>query len=170
MHGNDTGQGWRHYRGALLVAQQVLFHLQILEQPPAHPQQPHPFDQRLADTAPSLRGSFIAYLDRKSGTCRPKTVSSLATRLAHFGRFLAVNHPELASLADLDRQIHIEPYLTAVARAVNSKTGQPISTADQGRRIRAVQHMLAEIAEWGWREAPGRPLVFRSEGESRLVV
>ena len=33
----------------------------------------------------------------------------------HFGRFLAEADPGLASLAGLDRQRHIEPYL-AVAR------------------------------------------------------
>ena len=42
-------------------------------------------------------------------------------------------------------------------------TGEPISVADQGRRIRAVGHMLGEIAEWGWAEAPPRRLVFPSD-------
>ena len=35
-----------------------------------------------------LRPSFVAYLERKAGTCHAKTVTGLATRLAHFGQFL----------------------------------------------------------------------------------
>ena len=138
--------------------------------PPRHrppttraPQQPDTFEARLADCRPNLRPAMAAYLERKRGTCRPKTVSSLATRLAHFGRFLAEHDPELESLAGLGRQRHIEPYLSAVANAASSKTGRAITVADQDRRIRAVGHMLAEITEWGWDDAPARKLIFRSD-------
>ena len=158
-----TGQGWRHYRSALVCAHTVLFHLDIVARPPEPPQQPESFEARLAGCHPNLRAAFVAYLQRKVGTCRPKTVSSLATRLACFGRFLAEVDPELASLAGLDRRRHIEPYLSAVANAVSSKTAKAITVADQDRRIRAVGHMLAEITEWGWADAPARRLIFRSD-------
>ena len=158
-----TGQSWRHYRSALVCARTVLFHLDIIDEPPEPAQQPESFEDRLADCHPNLRSAMAAYLERKLGSCRPKTVSSLATRLAHFGRFLASHDPELGSLAGLHRQRHIEPYLSAVAGAVSSKTGEAITVADQDRRIRAVGHMLAEIAEWGWDDAPTRTLVFRTD-------
>lgn len=158
-----TGQGWRHYRSALVCAHTVLFHLGIIDEPPESAQQPETFEVRLADCHPNLRPAFVAYLERKLGTCRPKTVSSLATRLAHFGRFLDDTDPDLASLAELHRQRHIEPYLNRVANAVSAKTGKPITVADQDRRIRAVGHMLAEITEWGWDDAPTRRLVFRTD-------
>jgi hypothetical protein len=127
----ETGQGWRHYKVAIDAAQRVLFHLDVLDAPPAAASQPHPLAELFAATAPQLRGAFIAYLERKAGTCRPKTVSSLATRLAHFGAFLATHEPDLESLAHLDRQRHIEPYLTAVTRALSTTTAEPISVADQ---------------------------------------
>ena len=158
-----TGQSWRHYRSALVCAHTVLFHLDIIDEPPEPAQQPESFEDRLADCHPKLRPAFVAYLERKLGSCRPSTVSSLATRLAHFGRFLANCDPELGSLAGLHRQRHIEPYLSAVAGAVSSKTGEAITVADQDRRIRAVGHMLAEVAEWGWDDAPARTLVFRTD-------
>ena len=47
----------------------------------------------MADVHPALRPAFVAYLERKTGTCRPKTVTGMATRLAHFGRFLAEHRP-----------------------------------------------------------------------------
>ena len=159
----DTGQGWRHYNVAIDAAQRVLFHLDVLDAPPAPALTPAPLAERFAATSPQLQGAFIAYLERKAGTCRPKTVSSLATRLAHFGAFLAIHHPEVQSLAALDRQRHIEPYLSAVTRARSTKTAEPISVADQARRIRAVQHMLAEIDQWGWHETPHRRLIFASD-------
>lgn len=158
-----TGQGWRHYRSALVCAHTVLFHLDIVEEPPAPQKAPDTFESRFAHCHPNLRPAFVAYLERKLGTCRPKTVSSLATRLAHFGRFLADIDPGLESLAGLHRQRHIEPYLNSVANATSTKTGEAVTVADQDRRIRAVGHMLAEITEWGWDDAPARRLIFRSD-------
>ena len=153
-----TGKGKRHYRSALSCAHRVLFHLEIIETPPPHWQGPESYEQRMADVAPALRPAFVAYLERKAATCREKTVTGTATRLAHFGRFLAELDPDLSSLAELDRERHIEPYLNSITRALNSKTGEPITTADQDRRIRAVSGFLTDITEWGWEEAPSRKL------------
>jgi integrase len=110
-----------------------------------------------------LRAAFIGYLQRKSATCRPKTVSSLATRLSHFGRFLAQTDPDLTSLAGLDRRRHIEPFITSLLEATSITTGDPISVADRARRIHAVSNFLAEITEWGWEDAPARKLLFTSD-------
>ena len=158
-----TGRGWKHYRSALHTARQVLFHLQVLDSPAPPAQVMLPLETRMAGVAGPLRGSFVVYLRRKSATCRPKTVSAIATRLAHFGRFLAETDPALESLAQLDRRAHIEPYLAAMTTAVVPGTGQPITVADRARRVSAVACFLAEITEWGWPDAPPRKLVFRSD-------
>ena len=158
-----TGQGWRHYRSAIVCAQQVLFHLAVIDTPPVSGPQPDTLDERFADCTPALRPLFVAYLERKLGTCRPKTVSSLATRLAHFGRFLATIDAELESLSGLDRCRHIEPFLNSTANAISTMTGEPVTIADQARRIRAVEHMLTEITDWGWTDAPPRRLIFRCD-------
>ena len=158
-----TGKGKRHYHSALSCAHRVLFHLEIIETPPPHWQGPESYERRMADVAAALRPAFVAYLERKAATCGEKTVTGIATRLAHFGRFLAELDPDLASLAQLERERHIEPYLNSITRALNIKTGEPISTADQDRRIRAVSGFLTDIAEWGWEQAPARKLVFRSD-------
>jgi hypothetical protein len=106
---------------------------------------------------------MIAYLERKRATCQPKTVSAVATRLTHFGVFLADVDPELESVAALDRRRHIEPYLTSLVDAVNSKTGQLITVADRTRRVLALAGFLTDITDWGWPEAPPRKLVFRDD-------
>ncbi len=159
----QTGKQWRHYRAALNGAHRVLFHLGILGAPPPHWQQRKTFTERVVDVPPALQGAFVAYLERKTGTCRADTVTCMATRLVHFGRFLGEIDPGLTSLADLDREKHIEPYLNSVATATNSKNAEPITTADQARRVLSVSSFLSDITEWGWADAPQRRLVFRSD-------
>jgi integrase len=159
----ETDEGWGHYRAALNCAHRVLFHLGVLEDPPPHWQGRDPFEKRLSATSTQLRPAFSAYLNRKAATLHPDTVSSLATRLSHFGRFLAEADPDLASLAALDRQRHIEPYLNSTASAINQKNGEVITRADQARRILAVSSFLTDITEWGWEDAPPRKLIFRSD-------
>jgi len=83
--------------------------------------------------------------------------------LTHFGRIVTALDPALSSLADLDRCRHIEPYLIAVSREVNSKTGLSLSKAEQARRIQAIANFVSEITEWGWPDAPPRRLLFRSD-------
>ena len=158
-----TGRGWKHYRGTMHSARQVLFHLGVLEHPATPDSKQVPLEQRMAVVAEPLRPAFVAYLNRKSATCKTKTVSSLATRLAGFGAFLAEIDPGLDSLAQLDRRRHIEAFLTSLTAATNSITGEPITVADQARRVNAVANFLAEITEWGWPDAPPRRLVFRSD-------
>jgi len=158
-----TGKEWGHYRTALNAAHRVLFHLEIVGSPPPHWQQPKTFADRVVDVQPALQPAIIAYLERKMGTCRPDTVTCMATRLVHFGRFLSEVDPDLTALAGLDREKHIEPYLNSVANAINSKNGEPITTADQARRVLTVSSFLNDITEWGWADAPKRRLVFRSD-------
>jgi integrase len=159
----STGDGWGHYHSALTATHRVLFHLGIVDAPPPHWQGPESFGQRMADVAVALRPAFVSYLERKAGTCHADTVTGIATRLAHFGRFLAAADPRLASLAALDRRRHIEPWLNSLATTVNSKNGELITKADQARRILAVSSFLTDITEWGWQDAPPRRLIFRSD-------
>ncbi len=158
----STGDGWTHYASALSGAHRVLFHLGIVETPPKR-RGPSSLDERMADVAPALRPAFVAYLERKSGTCVAGTITTMATRLAHFGRFLAETNPQLSSLAYLDRRRHIEPYLNSLTTAINVKNGEVITKADQARRVHTLSSFLTDITEWGWDEAPARRLVFRSD-------
>lgn len=159
----STAEGWRHYQSALSAAHRVPFHLGIVATLPPHGQGPKSFEARMDNVSPVLRPAFVAYLERKSGTCHAKTVTGLATRLGHFGRFLAKSDPALRSLVDLERQRHIEPYLNSVASAINLGSGEPITRADQARRVLALSNFLSDIAEWGWQDVPPRRLVFRSD-------
>ena len=158
-----TGRGAKHYRSTTHSARQILFHLGVLDTQARPAVTPLTLEQRMVDVPAALRPAFVAYLNRKYATCVPKTVSSLATRLAHFGRYLAAADPSLTSLNQLDRRRHIEPFITSLTTATNSVTGEPITIADRIRRIHAVGNFLAEITEWGWDDAPPRRLIFRTD-------
>ncbi len=157
-----TGKGHHHYLAAVSNAQRVLFHLEVVDEPPRSGG-PVPFAERLAEVRPPVRAALVAYLERKRATCQIKTVSALATRLKHFGVFLADIDPDLTSIAALDRRKHIEPYLTSLVDAINTKNGEPITVADRSRRVLAVTCLLTDITEWGWPEAPPRKLLFRDD-------
>ena len=156
------GKGWWHYRMALQHTQRVLFHLQILDKLP-EPAGLRRLDDRLAGITPPIRDALISYLELKTATCTPKTVSSLATRLMHFGRFLTQADPELSTLSGLDRRRHIEPYIAFLADAPNSKKDAAITIGERQRRILAVGNFLTDITQWGWDDAPPRRLIFRGD-------
>jgi integrase len=157
-----TGKGWRHYAAAGSNTRRVLFHLQVLSDPTA-PASAIAFADRLGGATPPVQAALVAYLERKRATCAPKTVSCLATRLKHFGLFLAHIDPTLRSIADLQRCRHIEPYLAAQVDAINTKTNQVITVAERARRVLALAAFLTDITEWGWPDAPTRRLVFRDD-------
>jgi integrase len=157
-----NGRSYKHYRIALHATRAVLYHLggPISEVPASSTPERWSWHQHLDGVAEELRRSMATYLDRLSATLSRSTVSGTASELAHFGRFLTSIDPELGSFAGLDRRRHIEPYLSAVAAAVNQRTGEPVAISTRRSRIQAIGRMLEAMAEWGWEEAPDRRLVF----------
>ena len=140
----------------------MLYHLGVLPALPEPFEQRWPFARRLAHVPEPMHTILVRYLQHKTVTCRPTTVSSLATRLAAFGAYLAGTDPD-AIPATLDRCAHIEPWLASLTTAANTKSGGILSVPEQGRRILAVANFLTDITEWGWPDAPTRQLVFRDD-------
>jgi integrase len=155
-----TGQSQHHYAMALQHARRVLFHLQILPEPPPQPGGRAGLPARMAGITPQIADALVSYLELKKATCTPKTVSSLASRLMHFGRFLTQSDPALTTLAGLGRQRHIEPYLASVSQAPNSKKDAVITAGEQQRRVLAAAGLLTDVTAWGWADAPARRLIF----------
>ena len=156
------GRELKHYHGALYASRAVAYHL-------GAPAEPVPkrstlgrwsWERHLDGVTDQVRKPMTAYLERLHATLARSTVQGTASELAHFGRFLARHDPGLASLALLDRQQHVEPYLNEVAAAVNHRTGTPIAASTAKQRIQTVGSFLDAIAEWGWPEAPARRLIF----------
>jgi integrase len=159
---NAHGRPLKHYRIALQATHCVLYHLgspvTAMVKQTAHLR--WPWRRHFTGVPDPIADSLVAYLDCASGTRTRATVLSIAARLGHFARFLAAQDPGLASLADLDRQRHLEPYLAAVAAARHPRTGVQLSASERRSRILTIGRMIDDINEWGWAEAPGRKLVF----------
>ena len=153
----------KHYRTALRASGTVLYHLGAPVAPTAAKRATHlRWDwQRHFQGAPEpLARSLVAYCECAAGTRTRTTMLHIAGRLAHFARFLHGCDPGLSSLAGLDRQRHIEPYLAAVAAARHPHTGAALSASERRSRILTVGRMIDDVIEWGWAEAPPRRLVF----------
>ncbi|HOZ60243.1 MAG TPA: site-specific integrase [Nakamurella multipartita] len=156
------GRSFRHYRIALHESRTVLYHLGA-PVTAAVKRSVHlrwPWERHFLDLPTGVAKSLVAYLECAAGTRARSTVLGIAGRLAYFGKFITTIDPTLTTLAELDRQRHIEPYLAAVAVARHPHTGAPLSASHRRSRILTVGRMIDDINEWGWAEAPTRRLVF----------
>jgi integrase len=152
----------KHYHCALNATRTVLHHMDDRVSAAVH-NTAHlrwPWRRHFAGVPTQVADSLVAYLECASGTRTRSTVLGIAGRLGHFARFLTEADPALISLAALDRQRHIEPYLAAVAAARNPRTGTTLSASERRSRVLTVARLIDDINEWGWAEAPGRKLVF----------
>jgi integrase len=156
------GRQLKHYRTALHASRGVLYHLHGQLTPPtknpAHPR--WPWRRHFTGVPTAVADSLVAYLECASGTRTRSTVLGIACRLGHFAKFLTEVDPTFTSLAVLDRQRHIEPYLAAVAAARHPRTDAALSVSERRSRILTVGQLIDDINEWGWAQAPGRKLVF----------
>ena len=156
------GRPFKHYRNALVMTRATVYHLggRAEPLPKRSTLLKWSWERHLDGVQPALRHALVAYLECCVGTHARSTVSQMASRLAHFGRFLATVDPAVTSLAELDRQRHIEPYLTAIASARHRYTGGPLSASERRSRILTVSRMLEDVSEWEWRGAPRRRLIY----------
>ena len=158
------GRRFAHYRQALYASHAVLYHLgaPVGEARKSNVER-WSFERYFIGVNDGLAPQMVAYLERLQATLARSTVSGTASELAHFGRFLTTLDPTLDTLAKLDRRRHIEPYLSEVASALNTKTGMHIVASTQRSRILVVGRMLEAMAEWGWEETPQRRLIFNRD-------
>ncbi|MGI5182313.1 tyrosine-type recombinase/integrase [Dactylosporangium sp. CA-152071] len=160
-HTAARGGGGDNDRGFLHAAWATLFHLGIIEvTPPNRRRRDHTGHAHHFGGVPAWLAARLGdYTTALIGTHAPSTCDGIAIRLAHFGRHLAAIDPGLDSLAQLERQPHIETYLAAVA-AGRLRGGQPISVGEQRNRVITLGRFLTDITDWGWPDAPPRRLVF----------
>ena len=161
-HERAQGRPYKHYRTALFASRTVIYHLggAVTPAAKASTRLGWGWPRHFIGITPGITRSLVAYLECCQGTRVRSTVAGMASRLAHFGRFLTAADPTLTSLVALDRQRHIEPYLAAVAAARHPHTKAPLSASERRSRILTVGRMIEDVIEWGWTEAPPRRLIF----------
>ncbi len=117
-------------------------------------------------TQPEVRRAALRYLQTVAATLRSSTVELRADSLIVFSEYLAACHPEVASLTDLDRQAHIEPFLAWNHRRPwrgRVARDQPVSPATSKRVIIDLRAFFDDLAVWGWAERPRTRLLFPTD-------
>jgi len=159
-HAARERMDWRGFSAVLHTTRVVLYHLGVLGRSPDDPPAPGALGWRFANSPRVLQSGFLGYLERLAGIVSSGRVITVARHLAAFGEHLGQHAPEMASFAELDRRTHIEPFLNAVAATKRQDNGEPVSISERRQRISVVGRFLADIAEWGWPDAPTRRLIF----------
>ncbi len=125
---------------------------------------PLPGWQQLAAGAPTMAATMRAYLDQIGCVLRPASVAATDVGLRTFAAFLAETHPEVTSIADLERS-HLEDYKRWLV--LRSDRLGAATTTTRTLRLGALRVFFLRLLEWGWDDAPVRPLLFHGDAPPR---
>jgi site-specific recombinase XerD len=155
----------RAYRARTFGLRQLLFQARIIDSPPTRQRTVASHAERLTVVTPQIAQVMLRYLQTRAAVLRPSTVSSLCDALTVFGEHLAVTHPEITSLRQLERH-HIEEFLAANAtRRWRGRLArdQRVSPTVVHAAVLAVRNFLDDLTAWGWAERPSRQLIFAAD-------
>ncbi|MGO9353324.1 MAG: tyrosine-type recombinase/integrase [Mycobacterium sp.] len=99
------------------------------------------------------------YVEQVTVSLRPNTVKHIERDLRQFGTWLADTHPEVATCAELHRE-HIEAFKTWLSTHPTAATGKPLNRVSIKNALINLHCFLTRITEWGYPNAPVRPLMF----------
>ena len=99
------------------------------------------------------------YVEQVTVSLRPSTVKRIEHDLRQFGCWLARNHPEVGTCADLHRE-HVEVFKTWLSTHPTPSTGKPLNRVSIKNALINLHCFLTRITEWGYPNAPVRPLMF----------
>ena len=108
---------------------------------------------------PGFASTARRYLEQVTVSLRPSTVKHIEHDLRQFGSWLAATHPDVGSCADLRRE-HIEAFKTWLSTHPTPSTGKPLNRVSIKNALINLHCFLTRITEWGYPNAPVRPLMF----------
>jgi integrase/recombinase XerD len=108
---------------------------------------------------PALADTCRRYLEQVTVSLRPNTVKHIEHDLRRFGTWLTSSQPDVTSCADLTRE-HIEAFKTWLVTAPTRRTGKPLNRVSVKNTLINLHCFFDRITEWGYPNAPGRPLLF----------
>jgi site-specific recombinase XerD len=156
----DRPKGGHRTRSALVRLRATMFHAGMTDTAPRL-QRPNTGVARAAEwatVAPTLAATAQRYLAQIELSLRPSTVRDAERSLRELGCFLAREAPEVAGVADIARQ-HIEAYKTWLAGRPRLGGGT-LHRHTIRARLLTLRCFFERIAEWGYEDAPARPLIF----------
>ena len=157
-----------HNSARLFSLHQACYELRICQQPPrkARPAAATLAERLGAVAQPEIRRVALRYLETVAATLQPGTVELRADSLIVLSEYLAAHHPEVRSLADLDRQAHIEPFLAwNRGRPWRGRLARdrPVSPVVSKHVVVDLRAFFDDLAIWGWAERPRGRLLFAGD-------
>lgn len=116
----------------------------------------------IATLAPQLVKTMRRYVQQMALSMRPGTIGLLDTSMRTFAIFLTEHHEDVMSVADVKRE-HIESYKTWLPTRPGRRGKPTLSATCRHARLSALRTFFERVLEWGWEDAPPRPLVFRGD-------
>ena len=147
-------------RTALIRLRATMFHAGMIDTPPRL-QRPNTGVVRSAEwatVAPTFALTAKRYLSQIELSLRPSTVGDAERSLRELGCFLTREAPEVAGVADIARR-HIEAYKTWLASRPRFGGGTLHRHTIRGRLL-TLRTFFERVGEWGYDDAPSRPLIF----------
>ena len=116
----------------------------------------------VATSAPELVATLRRYVDQIALSMRPATVGLVDTSMRMFATYLVEHHANVRAVADVRRE-HIEGYKAWLPTRPGRRGKPTLSATCRHARLSGLRSFFERIVEWGWDDAPARPLVFRGD-------
>jgi site-specific recombinase XerD len=151
-------------RSSLVRLRATLFHAGVSDTPPRlhRPNNGVAIAAAWAQIAPTLAETAQRYLAQIDLSLRPSTVHEAERSLRELGLFLAGHDPEITAVADI-RRVHIEAYKTWLATRPRHFGGGTLHRHTIRARLTTLRCFFERISEWGYSDAPPRPLIFAGD-------
>lgn len=150
-------------RTAVVRLRATLFHSGLIDVSPRL-QRPDRSATRAAEwaaVAPVVAASAARYLAQIELSLRPSTVADAERSLRELASFLAREAAEVSCVADIRRH-HIEAYKLWLAERPCRRGGN-LHRHTIRARLQTLRCFFERIAEWGYEDAPPRPLIFQGD-------
>jgi len=167
-----AGAGFiRNYLAKLHAVHVLLFNIGQVSEPPSVGTQPRLTwtDRLLPEPCPpAIREVVERYLRLRleAHFDRSQTIRLAREGLRSLVSWLTTQHPEITSLAQLDRAL-IEDYLRWIPSCTSKITGKPLVVTTVKHEINAIGAFCRDTAIWGWDNVPGRPLITNRDSPRR---
>jgi integrase len=150
-------------RSALVRLRATLYHAGMTDTPPRlhRPNRGVVASAQWAAVAPGLAATARRYLAQIELSLRPSTVRIAEQALRELGSFLAREAPGVSCAADIGRH-HIEAYKSWLAHRPRAGGGTLHRHTIRGH-LTTLRCFFDRIAEWGYPDAPSRPLIFAGD-------
>ncbi|MHB8330221.1 MAG: tyrosine-type recombinase/integrase [Acidimicrobiales bacterium] len=156
----------RSLRDGLFGAEAVLFHAGVTDELPRKRVPSHASERAVqwaavAAKAPTMAATMTRYVEQVKLSLKPSTVVNADAVLREFASFVVERFRDVTCVTEL-RRSHVEAYKLWLAER-DSNRGGKLHRHTIRDRLKGLRCFFNRVIEWGWEDAPVRPLLFASD-------